>query len=342
MHEGKSLVIRVIHQMRVALASVAPAGVYCRVRLFRGRARGIRTRASPNPPFDAYEVLGVDDDAKETEIKEAWKMLQRRYHPDSGSEADAKKSADINRAYDILTDKSARVRLDDALMRSNDGKRRRAARTVVSASGLVGPLRERLLASMEVCGSVDACEIDVTERMVESIREWGRMLAFTSELPLPLPLQVDDVPSGVKVAIVKFDGKLIEVGALNLTVEEDVDAGKVDVVITRSWSEAQRGVDADTQLPGEQRILTDFSQEFNFLVGVESGRLGSKPAGGSKNPLAEGLSNVVSSISSFALPVMPLFGSARNVVPGGSYDAYKIRSGSFDSKDEDADDVVDV
>ena len=68
-------------------------------------------------------------------------MLQRRYHPDSGSEADAKKSADINRAYDILTDKSARVRLDDALMRSNDGKRRRAARTVVSASGLVGPLR---------------------------------------------------------------------------------------------------------------------------------------------------------------------------------------------------------
>ena len=40
---------------------------------------------------------------------------------------------------------------------------------------------------MEVCGSVDACEIDVTERMVESIREWGRMLAFTSELPLPLP-----------------------------------------------------------------------------------------------------------------------------------------------------------
>ena len=34
-------------------------------------------------------------------------MLQRRYHPDSGSEADAKKSADINRAYDILTDPRA-------------------------------------------------------------------------------------------------------------------------------------------------------------------------------------------------------------------------------------------
>ena len=67
------------------------------------------------------------------------------------------------------------------------------------------------------------------------------MLAFTSELPLPLPLQVDDVPSGVKLAIVKalLGGvtvnyelsKLIEVGALYITVEEDVDAGKVDVVI---------------------------------------------------------------------------------------------------------------
>ena len=125
--------------MRVALASVAPAGVHRRVRLSRGRARGIRTRASPNPPFDAYEVLGVNDDAKESEIKLAWKGLQRRYHPDSGSEADAKKSADINRAYDILTDKSARVRLDDALMRSNDGKRRRAARTVILLIRSGGP-----------------------------------------------------------------------------------------------------------------------------------------------------------------------------------------------------------
>ena len=326
--------------MRMAIASVAPAGALCRVRYSRGRVRNVRTYASPNPPFDAYEVLGVNDDAKEAELKGARKALQRRYHPDSGSEADAKKSADINRAYDILTDKSSRVKLDDALMRSNDGKRRRAARTVISASGLVGPLRERFLASMEVCGSVDACEIDVTERMIESIREWGRMLAFTSELPLPLPLQVDDVPGGVKLAIVKFDGRLSEVGALNMTVEEDFDAGQVDVVITRSWSESQKGVDADTQLPGEGRILTDFSHEFSFLVGVEkSGKLGSKA---SSNPLVEGLSNVVSSISSFALPVMPLFGSARNVVPGGSYDAYKIRSGSFDSKDEDDDGVADV
>ena len=147
--------------MRVAIASVAPAGALCRVRYSRGRVRNVPIYASPNPPFDAYEVLGVNDDAKEAELKGARKALQRIYHPDSGSEADAKKSADINRAYDILTDKSSRVKLDDALMRSNDGKRRRAARTVISASGLVGPLREMFLASMEVCGSVDACEIDV-------------------------------------------------------------------------------------------------------------------------------------------------------------------------------------
>jgi hypothetical protein len=59
--------------MRVAIQ--LPAGALCRVRYSRGRVRNVRTYASPNPPFDAYEVLGVNDDAKEAELKGARKAL---------------------------------------------------------------------------------------------------------------------------------------------------------------------------------------------------------------------------------------------------------------------------
>ena len=68
-------------------------------------------------------------------------------------------------------------------------------------------------------------------------------------------------------------------------------------------------------LPGEARILGNFAEEFAYLVGdaqcaeVEgaSGILGI-------------FSNVVSAVSSFALPILPMFGGHDGRTPGGAYD----------------------
>ena len=272
-------------------------------RAFATRGALHEDASFPDGIFDAYEVLQVPDDASALQVRESFVALQKKYHPDVYDGEDvATRSAWINRAYDILTSDDARSDLDRALREANGGRRARAT-TIISAHGIVGPLREILLARMDVCGGEteksEICDVDVAERMTESIREWGKMLAFTSELPLPLPLQCDDVENGLRLAMVAFEnGSVREVGALEMTVETSVssprdplassitvhddDEVSVTVRVARKWAEVANPTAYESNpLPGEARILGNFAEEFAFLVGdaqgaeVEGARAGS-------------------------------------------------------------------
>lgn len=62
---------------------------------------------------DYYEILGVKRDAKEAEIKSAYRKLARKYHPDVNKEKGAEeKFKDINEAYEVLGDSEKRHRYD--------------------------------------------------------------------------------------------------------------------------------------------------------------------------------------------------------------------------------------
>lgn len=62
---------------------------------------------------DYYEILGVKRDAKEAEIKSAYRKLARKYHPDVNKDKSAvDKFKDINEAYEVLSDKDKRARYD--------------------------------------------------------------------------------------------------------------------------------------------------------------------------------------------------------------------------------------
>ncbi len=63
---------------------------------------------------DYYNILGVNRDASEREIKQAYRRLARRYHPDvnpSDKSAEAK-FKEINEAYEVLSDKENRQKYD--------------------------------------------------------------------------------------------------------------------------------------------------------------------------------------------------------------------------------------
>ena len=342
--------------MRVVAAAAAVSLAPIRAvsaRRSSSRAR-VTVRAASKPPtnedgtvFDAYAVLEVPDSASGHVIRESFVALQKKYHPDvyPGDDADVR-SANINRAYDILTDDRSRAALDAELLRANGGKRRvGGGKTILSAEGIVGPIRERLLERMDVCGAETphACDVDVIDRMTESIREWGKMLAFTSELPLPLPLQCDDVEGGLRLAMVSYDGGAVrEVGALIITVDTVVtsrgasrdgsdDAIKVQARVRRSWSEVANPTAYESNpLPGEGRVLANFREEFSFLVGESAA-----PGTTEKTGIEKIFSNVVSAVSSFALPVMPMFGGHDDPPPGGSYDGYRIKRAKKDENEEE-------
>ncbi len=63
---------------------------------------------------DYYKILGVKRNASEKEIKQAYRRLARKYHPDvnPGDKSGETKFKQINEAYEILSDKENRKKYD--------------------------------------------------------------------------------------------------------------------------------------------------------------------------------------------------------------------------------------
>ena len=63
---------------------------------------------------DFYEVLGVDRNASDAEIKKAYRKLAKQYHPDlnPGDKTAEAKFKEINEAYEVLGDAQKRARYD--------------------------------------------------------------------------------------------------------------------------------------------------------------------------------------------------------------------------------------
>lgn len=62
---------------------------------------------------DYYSILGVDRNASEQDIKNAFRALSKKYHPDVSKEPDAaERFKEINEAYQVLSDPERKQRYD--------------------------------------------------------------------------------------------------------------------------------------------------------------------------------------------------------------------------------------
>ncbi len=64
-------------------------------------------------PGDYYDILGVDRNASKEDLKQAYRRLARKYHPDVNKEPGAEEQfKEINRAYEVLSEPETRSRYD--------------------------------------------------------------------------------------------------------------------------------------------------------------------------------------------------------------------------------------
>ena len=69
-----------------------------------------------------YELLGIDRQATEAEVKKAYRNLVKQYHPDVSNKPDTAKSFQlIQTAYEVLSDPQKRAIYDQLLHRREQG-----------------------------------------------------------------------------------------------------------------------------------------------------------------------------------------------------------------------------
>ena len=88
-----------------------------------GREIDIEETAHAEVP-DAYQVLGVSHNATDEEIRERWRQLSKRYHPDNSGSSDSDQAKlemmkTINVAYDVLSKPEKRAALDREIRAGN-------------------------------------------------------------------------------------------------------------------------------------------------------------------------------------------------------------------------------
>lgn len=67
--------------------------------------------------MDFYTLLGIRPDADEMTIRQAYKVLARRYHPDIGEGSSIEKFRQVAEAYETLIEPGRRHRYDVSLRR---------------------------------------------------------------------------------------------------------------------------------------------------------------------------------------------------------------------------------
>lgn len=71
---------------------------------------------------DYYDILGVEPDASQDDIRRAYRRLARKYHPDVSTESDAEtRFKDISEAYEVLKDPEKREAFDQVRSQPQGG-----------------------------------------------------------------------------------------------------------------------------------------------------------------------------------------------------------------------------
>ncbi len=116
---------------------------------------------------DYYDILGVEKDASDDDLKKAYRRLARKYHPDRSTEEDAEaKFKEMKEAYDVLKDPAKRNAYDQWGDADAFGPGGGSGHTASSMT------MEELLARMRAAG-MDTSQFDNKYEQRETVQKIG-------------------------------------------------------------------------------------------------------------------------------------------------------------------------
>jgi hypothetical protein len=150
--------------------------------------------------------------------------------------------------------------------------------------------------------------------VMDELLEWAKTLAFTTELPLPSPIMVDETADGFRVAVCTLlmgkSGRPEMAGELCFSATVDEEGCWLFNVTRRSPIAA-----AGQQLPGEKRLLRAVETELRSALAARRG--------GEAAPVMV-LPPFLDFLSPFLLPLTSL-GLLGDAGGDGGYAGYRIR-----------------
>lgn len=122
---------------------------------------------------DYYEVLGVSKDASDEEIKQAYRHMARKYHPDIAGKEYEDKFQEINNAYSVLSDPKKRQMYDAGVDPNNP----QAAASASAAQDMFGDFSD-------LFGNMFAGGFSGSSRGPVPRQQQGRDTLASLEIPL--------------------------------------------------------------------------------------------------------------------------------------------------------------
>jgi len=186
---------------------------------------------------EAYELLGVEEDADEKAIQSAYRKLSLKVHPDRNpDDPEASNKFDqLTRAKDLLVDPMKRAELDEKRKRARDlqerfaaedGKRRKLredleGREAAAAAGKPRPRDapsaaelKKKAAQMDYAERLRAKQVEMLEKQSEVVSEVAETRAAAEEARLKITWRAGGPPASVELirkALKDFDMLSIEV-----------------------------------------------------------------------------------------------------------------------------------
>jgi molecular chaperone DnaJ len=144
---------------------------------------------------DYYELLGLNKNATDKDIKQAYRRLARKYHPDvnPGNKTAEAKFKEINAAYEVLSDKEKRAKYDKY------GDKWQYADQFEKAGGAAGPQSQYYQYSPgDETGYHFGGDIGGLDSIFEELFKGGRSRGFSRRAQ---PRRGQDLESPVEVTL---------------------------------------------------------------------------------------------------------------------------------------------